>query len=102
MAGDLAEAGSHAGTDSIRRQLFRRRPDGFSDSQNLWGGPTDFRNSDASPLYLPDSRSRKPVMKQALHIFKKDVRFLQREIALVAVLAIVLGWTEVRSPSPIW
>lgn len=33
-------------------------------------------------------------MRQALHIFKKDARFLRLEILLLLVLAALLGWTE--------
>jgi hypothetical protein len=33
-------------------------------------------------------------MKQAIHIFKKDVRYLRGEIALVLALILLLAWTE--------
>ncbi len=37
-------------------------------------------------------------MKQAIHIFKKDVRYLRGEIALVLALILLLAWTEAHLP----
>jgi hypothetical protein len=33
-------------------------------------------------------------MRQALHIFKKDVRYLQREVCLLITLAAAFGWAQ--------
>jgi hypothetical protein len=37
-------------------------------------------------------------MRQALHIFNKDVRYLWKEIGLLLTLAAMLGWAEIHSP----
>lgn len=41
-------------------------------------------------------------MRQALHIFRKDVRYLRLEICLVLFLVAVFAWTETHSPDPSW
>jgi hypothetical protein len=41
-------------------------------------------------------------MRQALHIFKKDVRYLWREVLLLLLLAAILGWAERHSLSAWW
>lgn len=41
-------------------------------------------------------------MRQALHIFRKDVRYLWREICLVQFLVAVFVWTETHSQDPWW
>src|SRR5580704_13329656 len=41
-------------------------------------------------------------VRQALHIFRKDVRYLRREISLVLCLVAVFVWTETHSPDPSW
>ena len=35
-------------------------------------------------------------MRQAIHIFKKDFRYLMREVALMLVLSVALVWTATR------
>src|SRR2546426_12828438 len=35
-------------------------------------------------------------MQQAVHIFKKDVRFLRMEIAVMAVVAVIFAWSAFR------
>ena len=37
-------------------------------------------------------------MRQALHIFKKDFRYLMREVALMLVLSVALVWMATRGP----
>ena len=41
-------------------------------------------------------------MKQALHIFKKDFRYLRLEICLVLTLAAVFAWMETHPRNPWW
>jgi hypothetical protein len=41
-------------------------------------------------------------MRQAWHIFKKDLRGLRREVALLVTLSAALGWAESRMPDPSW
>jgi hypothetical protein len=38
-------------------------------------------------------------MRQAFHIFGKDVRYLWREICLLLSLAATFGWAETYSPA---
>jgi len=41
-------------------------------------------------------------MRQTLHIFGKDVRYLWREICLVLALDAMFAWIETHSPDPWW
>jgi hypothetical protein len=41
-------------------------------------------------------------VQQALHIFRKDVRYLWKEIILLSILASVLGWAETRLADTGW
>jgi len=41
-------------------------------------------------------------MKQALHIFRKDARYLRREIGLLAGLALVYSWAATHPMNPVW
>ena len=41
-------------------------------------------------------------MRQAFHIFKKDVYYLKREIGLLLVLAVALAWGELHSRNGSW
>jgi hypothetical protein len=41
-------------------------------------------------------------VRQALHIFRKDIRYLRREIYLVLFLVAVFVWTETHSSDPWW
>jgi len=41
-------------------------------------------------------------MRQAWHIFRKDVRGMRAEIGLLIALAIVLGWAETSLTDPSW
>ena len=41
-------------------------------------------------------------MKQALHIFKKDVRYLRLEICLILTLSAVFAWVDTHSPGVWW
>src|SRR4029078_210952 len=53
-----------------------------------------------SSLPLPgvDRKPRGATMRQALHIFKKDFRYLMREVALMLVLSVALVWMATRGP----
>ena len=41
-------------------------------------------------------------MRQTLHILRKDVRYLWREICLVLALDAMFVWIEMHSPDPWW
>ncbi len=41
-------------------------------------------------------------MRQAWHIFKKDLRALRAEVALLATVAAVIGWAETRLSDSTW
>jgi hypothetical protein len=41
-------------------------------------------------------------MRQALHIFQKDARYLRNELCLLVGLAIVFAWAATHSANPVW
>ena len=41
-------------------------------------------------------------MRQALHILKKDARYLRKELGLIIALAMLYAWEATHAANPSW
>ncbi len=100
----LAAPGNCAGHGAIRRNALRCRAHRRRNSPRLWRRARYFRASHAAARHLRHScarqfqgRLKENLMRQALHIFTKDIRYLRYEIALVLAIDLVFAAMHART-----
>src|SRR4051794_20323344 len=109
MANPLARRGDLARTRALRGHSLRRGVDHSGNSPDGRGCARHLRPPNAIAPHLcgagtqfPPNLQRSARMRQALHIFQKDVRYLRLEVGLLVLLAAALTWVKVHVHNDEW
>src|SRR5580658_2869118 len=104
MAGGMAATADGIGCGAVRRQPVRHRPHTSAPEADVSGSAQFFVYSHAAQGHLRGAGTRRPeiIMKQALHIFRKDVRLLWHPILVVLALTAAFAWIHSYSEPPVF